>query len=70
MLHCESYDVIFTYSMLFPQQIKTVKERSHELIEKVLRRSNVVLDGLLFVAKSPHKELLSRIEGKLMDYHK
>ena len=62
--------MMLSLHMLFPQQIKTLKERSHELIGKVLRRSNVVLDGLIFVAKSSHKELLSRIEGWLTDYHR
>ncbi|KAG6834923.1 hypothetical protein H0H93_006343 [Arthromyces matolae] len=49
-------------------EINTAKERSRELIEKVLDRSKVILEGLLFVAKSPHKETLTRVEGKLTDY--
>ncbi|KAG6914773.1 hypothetical protein DXG01_015434 [Tephrocybe rancida] len=51
-------------------EIKMTKERSLELINKVLQRSKIVLDGLLSVAKSPHKDTLIRIEGQLMDYHK
>ncbi|KAG6855206.1 hypothetical protein H0H87_006844, partial [Tephrocybe sp. NHM501043] len=51
-------------------EIKTTKERSVELINKVLRRSKVVLDGLLSVAKSSRKELLARMESSLIDYHK
>ncbi|KAG6815280.1 hypothetical protein H0H87_003351 [Tephrocybe sp. NHM501043] len=51
-------------------EIKTTKERSVELINKVLRRSKVVLDGLLSVAMSPRKELLARMELNLIDYHK
>ncbi|KAG6910190.1 hypothetical protein DXG01_012639, partial [Tephrocybe rancida] len=50
--------------------INTTKERSLELIDKVLRRSKIVLDGLLSVAQSLHKDVLIRIEGQLMDYHK
>ncbi|KAG6914217.1 hypothetical protein DXG01_001712 [Tephrocybe rancida] len=51
-------------------EITTTKERSLELINKVLRRSKIVLDGLLSVAQSLHKDVLLRIEGQLMDYHK
>ncbi|KAG6917239.1 hypothetical protein DXG01_003271 [Tephrocybe rancida] len=51
-------------------EINTTKERSHELINKVLERSNLVLDGLLSVAKSSHKDTITRIEEKLMKYHK
>ncbi|KAG6914377.1 hypothetical protein DXG01_000678, partial [Tephrocybe rancida] len=49
-------------------EINTAKERSHELIRKVWDRSRVVLDGLLSVADSSHKDI-SRIEGKLTEYH-
>ncbi|KAG6834863.1 hypothetical protein H0H93_006841, partial [Arthromyces matolae] len=51
-------------------EINTEKERSKELVDKVLDRSKVILEGLLSVANSPHKEILGRVEGKLMDYHK
>ncbi|KAG6906675.1 hypothetical protein DXG01_012655, partial [Tephrocybe rancida] len=50
--------------------INTTKERSHELIDKVLERSNFVLDGLLSVAESSQKDTLNHIEEKLMKYHK
>jgi len=61
---------VTTLFLLALQEINTAKERSHELIEKVLSRSNVILDELLFVAKSPHKDILTRIEGRLTGYHK
>ncbi|KAG6847412.1 hypothetical protein H0H93_008270, partial [Arthromyces matolae] len=51
-------------------EINTEKERSKELVDKVLDRSKVILEGLLSVANSPHKEILGRVEGKLTDYHK
>ncbi|KAG6914744.1 hypothetical protein DXG01_015655, partial [Tephrocybe rancida] len=50
--------------------INTTKERSHELIDKVVERSNSVLDGLLSVAKSSQRDTLDHIEEKLMKYHK
>ena len=59
-----------TLFLLAHQEINTAKERSHELIEKVLRRSNVILDGLLSLAKSPHKDILARFEERLADYRK
>ncbi|KAG6844308.1 hypothetical protein H0H87_007878 [Tephrocybe sp. NHM501043] len=49
-------------------EINTAKERSHELINKVLRKSSVILEGLLSVARLPNKGMLTRIEGRLKDY--
>jgi hypothetical protein len=46
------------------------KDRSQELIDKILRRSKVILDGLLRVAKSSNMEQLKDIEGRLKDYNK
>ncbi|KAG6834578.1 hypothetical protein H0H93_008777 [Arthromyces matolae] len=51
-------------------EINTEKERSKELVDKVLDRSKIILEGLLSVANSPQKEILGRVEGKLKDYHK
>ncbi|KAG6915405.1 hypothetical protein DXG01_011638 [Tephrocybe rancida] len=51
-------------------EIKMTKERSLELINKVLYKSEFVLDGLLFVAKSSHKDGIIYIEGQLTGYHK
>ncbi|KAG6844166.1 hypothetical protein H0H87_009285 [Tephrocybe sp. NHM501043] len=49
--------------------IRTAKERLHELVNKVVWRSNVILEGLLSVAASPHKNVLVQGEGKLKEYH-
>jgi len=57
-----------TLFLLALQEINTAKERSHGLIEKVLRRSKLILEGLLPAAKSPHEDRLTRIEGKLTGY--
>jgi hypothetical protein len=46
------------------------KDRSQELIDKILRRSKVILDGLLRIAKSSNTEQLKDIEGRLKDYNK
>ena len=46
------------------------KDRSQELIDKILRRSKVILDGLLRVANSSNIEQLKDIEGRLNDYNK
>ncbi|KAG6831118.1 hypothetical protein H0H87_006143 [Tephrocybe sp. NHM501043] len=46
------------------------REKSHELIDTVLRRSILVLDELLSVGKSPYREKLVRVEGKLKEYQK
>ena len=51
------------------QEIQTAKDRSQELIDKILRRSKVILDGLLRVASSPNRDQLKDIEGKLKDYN-
>ena len=45
------------------------KDRSQELINKILRRSKVILDGLLRVATSPNRDRLRDVEGKLNDYN-
>ena len=45
------------------------KDRSQELIDKILRRSKVILDGLLRVVLSPNRDQLKDIEGKLKDYN-
>jgi hypothetical protein len=45
------------------------KDRSEELIDKILRRSKVILDGLLRVAKSSNMEQLKDVEGRLKDYN-
>ncbi|KAG6839072.1 hypothetical protein H0H87_001761, partial [Tephrocybe sp. NHM501043] len=50
--------------------IRTTKERSRELVNKVAWRSNVILEGVLSVATSPHKNALAQVEGKLKEYHK
>jgi hypothetical protein len=50
------------------QEIQTEKDRSEELINKVLRRSKVILDGLLRVGSSPNRDKLSDMQGKLNDY--
>jgi hypothetical protein len=47
-----------------------VKDRSRELIDKILRRSKVILDGLLRIAKLPNVERLKGIEERLKDYNK
>ena len=52
------------------QEIQMAKDRSEELIDKILRRSKVILDGLLRVAKSLNTEQLKDVEGKLQDYKK
>jgi hypothetical protein len=51
------------------QEIQAEKDRSQELIDKILRRSKVILDGLLRVASSPNGDRLQDIEGKLKDYN-
>jgi hypothetical protein len=35
-----------------------------ELIDKILRRAKVILDGLLQVASSPNRDQLKDMEGK------
>jgi hypothetical protein len=45
------------------------KDRSEELIDKILRRSKVILDGLLRIAKSSNMEQLKDVEGRLKDYN-
>jgi hypothetical protein len=45
------------------------KDRSQELIDKILRRSKVILDGLLRAGSSPNRRRLKGIEGKLKDYN-
>jgi hypothetical protein len=52
------------------QEIQMAKDRSQELIDKILRRSKVILDGLLRVANSSNMEQLKDIEGRLNDYNK
>jgi len=54
--------------LLVLQEINTAKEQSDELIEKVLHRSKLILEGLLSAAKSPHEDRLTCIEGKLTGY--
>ncbi|KAG6815352.1 hypothetical protein H0H93_010068, partial [Arthromyces matolae] len=50
-------------------EIKTEKERSQELVDKVSDRSKTILEGLISVANSPRQENLGRVEGKLTKYH-
>ncbi|KAG6853594.1 hypothetical protein H0H87_008450, partial [Tephrocybe sp. NHM501043] len=50
-------------------ELNTAEERSHELLNKVLRKSSIILEGLLSVARSPNKDMLVRIEGRLKDYY-
>jgi hypothetical protein len=52
------------------QEIQMAKDRSQELIDKILRRSKVILDGLLRVTNSSNMEQLKDIEGRLNDYNK
>ncbi|KAG6844099.1 hypothetical protein H0H87_009799 [Tephrocybe sp. NHM501043] len=49
-------------------EINTTEEQLHELIDKVLRRSSVILQGLLSVERSPNKEMLTHIESRLQNY--
>ena len=51
------------------QEIQTAKDRSQELIDKILRRSKVILDGLLRIASLPNRDILKDIERKLKDYN-
>jgi hypothetical protein len=48
------------------------KDRSEELIDKILRRSKVILDGLLCIAKSSNMDQLpvKDVEERLKDYNK
>ncbi|KAF8235175.1 hypothetical protein L208DRAFT_1543034 [Tricholoma matsutake] len=49
-------------------EIQASKERCHELIDKVLRRSTKILDGLLKVALSPRRNQLMEMKAGLDDY--
>ena len=51
------------------QEIQMAKDHSQELINKILRRSRVILDGLLRVTASPNRDRLKDVEGKLNDYN-
>jgi hypothetical protein len=44
------------------------KDRCQELIDKILRRSKVILDGLLQVATSSNQDRLKDVEHKLNEY--
>ena len=44
------------------------KDRCHELINKTLRRSKVIFDGLHKIAASPVKDQLKDMESKLIEY--
>ncbi|KAG6836712.1 hypothetical protein H0H87_004868, partial [Tephrocybe sp. NHM501043] len=50
-------------------ELNTAEERLQELSDKVLRKSSIILEGLLSVARSPNKDTLVRIEGRLKDYY-
>jgi citrate synthase len=52
------------------QEIEYNKARCQELIDKVLQRSQVVLDGFHRVMSSPRKDHLKEMEGKLTEYKK
>lgn len=49
--------------------MKTGEDRCRELIDKVLRRSKVIMDGLRRVAASPDRDKLMDMEGKLNEYN-
>ncbi|KAG6838704.1 hypothetical protein H0H87_002470, partial [Tephrocybe sp. NHM501043] len=48
----------------------TTRDRATGLTKRVLRRSSVVLEALLFISDSPEKDQLTeaRIKAKLKDY--
>ena len=47
-----------------------MKDRAKELIDKILRRSKVILDGLFRVAVSPNTDQLKNVEGRLIEYNR
>jgi len=51
------------------QKFKRRSDRSQKLIDKVLRRSKVILDALLRVGSSPNRDQLKDIKCKLKDYN-
>ena len=55
--------------LLDSQEIQTEKDQSQAFIDKILRRSKVILDGLLRVASSQNRDQLKDIEGKLKEYN-
>ena len=56
--------------LLIKQEIKTNRERCQEVIDKVLRKSQMICERLLEVGRSPNRDKLKRLENTLIDYEK
>lgn len=52
------------------QEIKANRERCQEVIDKVLRKSQMIYERLLEVGRSPNRDKLKRLENTLIDYEK